>query len=184
MTAPTRHEAPSDYRMLVPRDWFRIDLTQERWRPQLKTFMDQQSAGKDVPAETKREIWATLRNLAEAGVAHGALELFLRTDSPGGAPYPATLLISLLHAPDGEPAAPQRLAEVLADRRGETAEVSVVTLPAGETVRVLTDTTMDFHVHMPGDVGYLMLSFSIPLSGTTGPMARLCESMAHSLRWI
>ncbi|MCP9991354.1 hypothetical protein LUX09_13985 [Streptomyces albogriseolus] len=34
-----------DYRLLVPREWFRVDLTQDRWRRQLKTFVEKQADG-------------------------------------------------------------------------------------------------------------------------------------------
>lgn len=39
-------------------------------------------------------------------------------------------------------------------------------------------------VQLSGDVGYLLLSFAIPLSGTHGPMGELCDAIAHSLRWM
>src|ERR1700745_1579160 len=92
---------PKDYRLLVPRDWFRIDLTQERWRAQLKTFVDHQADGKNVPAEIKQETWATLRNTAEAGVRAGALEFFLRPELEGGDILPASLIVSLIPRPGG-----------------------------------------------------------------------------------
>ncbi|MEV6796467.1 hypothetical protein AB0M87_31800 [Streptomyces sp. NPDC051320] len=49
---------------------------------------------------------------------------------------------------------------------------------------MITNTTMDFHVRMPGDVGYLHLAFSMPLSGANSPMGELCDAIAHSLRWV
>src|SRR4051812_42407189 len=57
-------DIPRDYRLLVPREWFRIDLTQERWRAQLKTFVDRHAVGRHVSAEVTRNVWATLRNTA------------------------------------------------------------------------------------------------------------------------
>ncbi|MFI6339491.1 hypothetical protein [Streptomyces sp. NPDC050535] len=175
---------PSDYRLLVPRDWFRLDLTHERWRRQLKTFVDKESAGSGVSAEVARGIWTTLRNTAESGLAQGALEFFLKTESPGESAPPASLLISLAQTPRGLAPTPDDFAQALAQRAGWDAEVDVVELPAGRTVRVVTETTMDFHVQMPGGVGYLHLAFSTPLSGTAGPMGELCGAMAHSLRWV
>ncbi|WP_046726474.1 hypothetical protein [Streptomyces humi] len=180
VTAP-----PRDYRLLVPRDWFRVDLTQDRWRAQLKTFVDHQAEGRNVPAELKQETWATLRNTAEAAVRAGALEFFLRPELEGGGILPASLLVSLVPRRGGP--APRELENALAaERRGNASatEVSTVVLPAGETVRVLGPTTLDLYVRMPGDVGYLVLAFAVPLSGVTGPMGRLCDSIAQSLRWI
>ncbi|MGW3723737.1 hypothetical protein [Streptomyces sp. NPDC000851] len=180
MTAET---PPTDYRLLVPRDWFRIDLTQERWRGQLKTFVDKEFAAGGTPAEVARSVWGTLRNTAENGLTRGALEFFLRTEAPEASAMPASLLISWPPMPRGLAPTPDEFAEVLTQRRGQ-AEVDVIDLPAGRTVRSRTDTNMDFHVHMPGGAGYLHLAFSAPLSGTHGPMGNLCEAMAHSVRWV
>jgi hypothetical protein len=180
----TAEAPPSDYRLLVPRDWFRVDLTHERWRRQLKTFVDKQSTGSGASAETTRHIWATLRNTAEAGVARGALEFFLKTESPDGAAVPASLLISMAPSPRGLAPKADDFAHALIRRVDPGTSVDVVELQAGEAVRALTETTMDFHVHMPGDVGYLHLAFAMPLSGTDGPMGNLCDAIAHSLRWV
>ncbi|MER6219546.1 hypothetical protein ABT189_02965 [Streptomyces sp900105755] len=184
-TEPDATAPPKDYRLLVPRDWFRIDLTEERWRAQLKTFVDHQAAGKSVPAEIKQETWATLRNTAEAGVRTGALEFFLRPELEGGGILPASLIVSLIPRPGG--LTPRDLQESLEAKQRQNqapAEVSPVTLPAGEAVRVVGPTTLDLYVQMPGGVGYLALAFAVPLSGMNGPMRRLCDSIAESLRWI
>ncbi|MFB7247697.1 hypothetical protein CW362_05895 [Streptomyces populi] len=175
--------APSDYRLLVPRDWFRVDLTHERWRRQLKTFVDKESEGNRVPAEAARSLWTTLRNAAEGSLAQGGLEFFLKTESPGSA-LPASLLVSLAATPRGLAPTPADFAPELARRLGPEAEVDVLTLPAGGTVRAVGKTAMDFHVHMPGGIGYLHLAFSVPLSGTESPMGDLCDAIAHSLRWV
>ena len=180
----TAEAPPSDYRLLVPRDWFRVDLTHERWRRQLKTFVDKQSAGSGASAEVTRRIWGTLRNTAELGLVQSALEFFLKTESPDGAAVPASLLIAMAPSPRG--LAPQAVdfAHALVQRVDPGTRVDTVELPAGWTVRALTETTMDFHVRMPGEVGYLHLAFSMPLSGTDGPMGDLCDAIAHSLRWV
>ncbi|MDW4910931.1 hypothetical protein RB628_37855 [Streptomyces sp. ADMS] len=184
MTEPIHPEAPEDYQLLVPRDWFRIDLTLDRWRSQLKVFVDQQATRRPMPAETKQELWTTLRNTAESGVAQGALELFLRTESAVGVATPATLLISVLPMRGALNSPPQELAEALSARRETAADVSVVPLPAGETVRVVTTTTLDLYVQMPGEAGYLLLAFTVPLSGIESPLGELCEAISGSLRWV
>lgn len=175
---------PSDYRLLVPRDWFRVDLTHERWRRQLKTFVDKHAAGSGASAEVTRRIWTILRNTAEGGVAQGALEFFLRTESPDGAAVPASLLVAMAPSPRGLAPQADDFAHALAGRVEPNTRVDVIELPAGKAVRALTETTLDFHVRMPGEVGYLHLAFSIPLSGTDGPMGNLCDAIAHSLRWV
>jgi len=176
---------PKDYRLLVPRDWFRIDLTQDRWRGRLRTFVNLQAEGRNVPAEAQQEVWVTLRNTAEAGVADGALEFFLRPELSDGSIMPASLIVSLI--PRAGSLTPQDLLPVFEAKErkhGRTSEVSTVGLPVGEAVRILSLTTLDLYVHMPGAVGYLVLAFAVPVTGMEGPMYRLCTSIAESLRWI
>lgn len=176
---------PKDYRLLVPRDWFRIDLVQDRWRKQLKTFVDLQAGGKNVPAELKQEAWASLRNTAESAVVNGALEFFLRPDLDDDSIMPVSLVVSLIPKP-GAPTSGDLVAsfQEREQRSGRGAEVSITVLPAGEAVRISTATTLDLYVHMPGAAGFLVLGFVVPLTGVTGAMERLCNSIAGSLRWI
>ncbi|MFF8934853.1 hypothetical protein ACF08O_09035 [Streptomyces paradoxus] len=158
----------------------------DRWRAQLKTFVDAQSEGRHVSAELKRHVWTTLRNTAEAGRARGAMEFFLLTTSRDGG-LPASLLVSLIPLGD-TPADPEKYAEWLELREQPDSpgrrQVSVVELAAGAAVRVLDATTLGVHVLMPGGAGYLTLSFSAPLSGMSGPMERLCDAISGSLRWV
>ncbi|MFH9062360.1 hypothetical protein ACH4GM_14230 [Streptomyces coeruleorubidus] len=183
--ASPRAGAPRDYRLLVPREWFRVDLMQDRWRGQLKTYVDRQAAGRHVSAELQQDVWATLRNTAEAGRARGAMEFFLLTTTRNGG-LPASLLVSMM--PLGNtPADPEKYAAWLELREPEgpgRRKVSVVDLPAGAAVRVLGSTTLSVHALMPGGVGYLTLSFSAPLTGMSGPMEQLCDAIAGSLRWV
>ncbi|KOX33563.1 hypothetical protein ADL07_09595 [Streptomyces sp. NRRL F-4707] len=177
--------SPRDYRLLVPREWFRIDLTRDRWRTQLKTFVDRHARGRQVSAELTRSVWTALRNTAEAGRARGAMEFFLLTTAENGS-MPASLLVSSMPM-RGMRADPEKYAAWLALREGEgrdRREVSLVALAAGPAVRVAGSTKLDFHVGMPGGIGYLILSFSAPLTGMSGPMEQLCNAVAGSLRWV
>ncbi|CAL9542753.1 hypothetical protein SUDANB176_04279 [Streptomyces sp. enrichment culture] len=79
---------------------------------------------------------------------------------------------------------PEELAEALSARRGDNADATVTRLPAGPSVRLATATTLDHYVRMPGGVGYLLLSFTVPLNGVKSPMGELCEAIATSLRWV
>nr|WP_237519285.1 hypothetical protein [Streptomyces sp. HUCO-GS316] len=150
----------------------------------MKKFVDKQAALRPMSAQAKQELWATLRNTAESGVAQGSLELFLRTEVSIGASTPATLLISLLPMRGELNAPPKEFAQALTARKGESAEVTIAALPAGDAVRVATTTTLDVYVQMPGEVGYLLLAFTVPLSGIDSPMGKLCEAIADSLRWV
>jgi hypothetical protein len=184
-TGPDTVTPPRDYRLLVPRDWFRIDLTRDRWRGQLKTFVDRQAEGKNVTAEAKKQAWAVLRNAAEAGVRTGALELFLRPELADGSVMPASLLVSLVPG-SGSLTSEELLSSfhIREQQKGTGAEVTAAVLPAGEAVRIMTPTRMEFYVRMPGGVGSLVLAFGVPVTGMSGPMYRLCLSIAGSLRWV
>ncbi|MFD5281972.1 hypothetical protein [Streptomyces rubrogriseus] len=184
MTTTRRSRPPDDYRLLVPRDWFRIDLMVDRWRPQLKKFVDQQATRRQMSTDAGRELWASLRNAVETGVSQGALELYLRTDVVAGTGAPATLMVSLLPMRDALQASPEEFAQALRGREEGGATVSVSSLPAGPCVRVSTTTALDYYVEMPGGAGYILLSFTVPLSGVQSPLGELCEAMAGSLRWI
>lgn len=182
---PPTDSVPTDYRLLVPREWFRIDLTRDRWRTQLKTFVDRQARGRQVSAELTRSVWTTLRNTAEAGRARGAMDFFLLATSKNGG-MPVSLLVSSMPL-RGTPADPERYAAWLELRQAEGRDrraVSVLELAAGPAVRVAGSTTLDLHVGMPNGIGYLTLSFSAPLTGMSGPMEQLCDAIAGSLRWV
>ncbi len=89
--------------------------------------------------------------------------------------------------PGGTPTDPEAFAAWIEAREGEDGgrrEVGVVDLPAGRAVRVAGPTSLDLHVVLPGGTGYLTLSFSAPVVGMSGPMLRLCEAIAGSLRWV
>ncbi|MGW5562739.1 hypothetical protein ACWEWD_04875 [Streptomyces tendae] len=126
-----------------------------------------------------------MRNTAEVGRARGAMEFFLLTTSRTGG-IPASLLVSSMPL-RGTPADPEKYAAWLELRHGEGRDrrtVSVVELAAGPAVRVVGTTTLDFHVGMPGGIGYLTLCFSAPVAGMSAPMEQLCEAVAGSLRWV
>ncbi|MEU6555654.1 hypothetical protein ABZ915_36210 [Streptomyces sp. NPDC046915] len=108
----------------------------------------------------------------------------LMTSQDGG--LPASLLVSLVPL-DETPADLERYAAWLDMREPDgpaRRQVSVVDLPAGQAVRVHGATTLNVHALMPGAAGYLTLSFSAPLTGMSGPMERLCDAIAGSLRWV
>ncbi|GGJ52164.1 hypothetical protein [Streptomyces brasiliensis] len=113
------------------------------------------------------------------------MEFFLLTTSRDGG-LPASLLVSLVPL-GGTPGDPQKYAAWLEAREpdgGARKQVSVVDLPAGAAVRVIGTTTLSVHALVPGGAGYLTLSFSAPLTGMSGPMERLCDAIANSLRWV
>ncbi|MFC8308683.1 hypothetical protein ACFUMJ_02450 [Streptomyces olivaceus] len=137
-----------------------------------------------MSTETGQELWATLRNAVEKGVSRGALELYLRADLTASTATPATLMVSLMPMQNSLRISPVEFAKSLQCREKSGSNISISSLPAGECVRVSTTTTLDYYIQVPGDAGYMSLSFTIPLSGVQSPLGELCEAMAGSLRWI
>ncbi|MFD5023995.1 hypothetical protein [Streptomyces sp. NPDC058373] len=173
---------PDDFRLLVPRDWFRIDLCQDRWRPQLKLYADRRAAEHRMSSATRAELWKALRNVTEAGVARGALEIYLRADTAESAVTPVSLLVSLMATGELPADGADSLADLLAERH-PAATVTRPPHPAGPAVLVTTAESLDLYVEIPARRGFLHLSFRIPVSGTGSPMGELCRAIGGSLRW-
>ncbi|WP_147472636.1 hypothetical protein [Streptomyces triticirhizae] len=92
------------------------------------------------------------------------------------------------------------MANAVRERQGPTADVSVVTLPAGEAVRCRRqetsddtrelgqrperpNTLVDFHLPIPNSGGWLVLTFSTPIPELVDPLADMFDAIADSLRW-
>ncbi|WP_419995871.1 hypothetical protein [Streptomyces boninensis] len=170
---------PSDYGLLVPREWFRVDLVRDGWRPQLKTFTDHHTSGLD--AERRQRLWRSLCAAAEAGVARGGLEFYLLPGLGPEAPVAASLIVSVL-PPPVEAVARDALLADLATRHGERA--APVQLDAGPAVAVESADGLDVYVPMPDGVGgCLVLTFD-SAAGPLPELSRLYRAIAGSLRWI
>jgi hypothetical protein len=190
-------EAPSDYTLLLPSGWFRIDLDPDRRDMAVAALVERQFKGLDDAPLLKAQVREELGRQAEEGYHNGGIELYLSLQSAGPLTVPGSLLITLATAPHPGLVPPDELAAHMSGGLADRA-VSVAELPAGRAVRVrarnvpapddpsgntLPVTSVDWHVPVPGSEAYLLLSFSTPLDPVADQMAELFDAVAHSLTW-
>jgi hypothetical protein len=179
----------SGYRLVVPADWYGVELEPARREPSVAALIGKQFAGTDnaphLKAQAKREL------LARAVATHeaGGIELFLSLQQVSGVPVPASLATFLLPPDDRRTIAADRLAQVLT---GQEREVTVVDLPAGRSVRVLRSHSRanepDGAVHqvfvpVPDGAWWLLLAFATPAGPLVRPLTALFDAICATLRW-
>jgi hypothetical protein len=177
------------YRLVVPGGWFAVDLDPGRRERAVVALVQRQFAGVDNAPHLKAQALQEL--LAKAGTAHdaGGLEMFLSLQRVAGIPLAASLVIFLVPPPEAQAVTAEDLAGSLG---GEGRQVRVTDLPAGTAVRVLRRTgsengtaaaTLEVFAPVPGDSGWLLLSFSAPLGPLAPAMMKLFDAIAATLRW-
>jgi hypothetical protein len=177
---------PSDYLLMVPEGWVRVDLQPGVREPALARLVDRQFRGVDNAPQLKRQARDQFLRVAQYAYGNGGLELYVSLQTAGGLPLPASLVVTLTPPPDKETLriTPDRLVQTLADDGGQ---VTLTQLAAGAAVRVrhrTEATTLDVHVVVPESGAYLVLSFSTPLDTLADAMVDLFDSIASTLRWI
>ncbi|MEU3460228.1 hypothetical protein ABZ721_09745 [Streptomyces sp. NPDC006733] len=195
-----RPDAPSDYQLLLPDGWFRIDLDPERREGAVDALVERQFRGVDDAPIVKQQVREELRGRALDAYRNGGIELYMSLQAAGGLTVPASLLVTLVPQESlGSGVPVDELAGFLAERGGPAEyEVTVEDLPAGTSVRTrartvppaddpsgsaLPVTSVDYHVPVPGSEAYLLLSFSTPLDPIADAMADLFDAVALSLKW-
>lgn len=193
-----RGDAPSDYTLLLPSGWFRIDLDPAHREGSVAALVERQFLGLDDAPLLKAQAREELGAHAEEAYRNGGIELYLSLQTAGPLTVPASLLVTLAAAPHPGTVRPAELAAHLAGTGPVGREVSVAELPSGPAVRVrartvpapedpsgntLPVTSVDYHLPVPGSETYLLLSFSTPLDPVADPMADLFDAVAHSLTW-
>ncbi|MFI9105894.1 hypothetical protein ACIGXA_35855 [Streptomyces fildesensis] len=196
----TPAESPSDYRLLLPDGWFRIDLDPERREGAVDALVERQFRGIDDAPIIKQQVRDELRGRALEAYRNGGIELYMSLQSAGALTVPASLLVTLVPRESlGSGVPVDDLAGFLAERGGPDGyQVTVEDLPAGSSVRTrartvpaaddpsgsaLPVTSVDYHVPVPGSEAYLLLSFSTPLDPIADAMADLFDAVALSLKW-
>jgi hypothetical protein len=170
----------------MPEGWFRIDLQPGARESAIARLTSRQFAGVNNAADLKRQARGQLLRLAQHAFDNGGLELYVSTQTAGGFPLPASLVVTLTPPHDDARAVvtPQRLSETLMQSGGQ---VTLTDLPVGPAIRVCQRTEavrLDLHVPVPDSGAYLILSFSTPLTVIADAMIILFESIASTLRWI
>jgi hypothetical protein len=177
------------YRLVVPADWYGIELEPARREQSVNTLVAKQFARADnvtrLKAQAKRELLARAAATYEAG----GVELFLSLRRVSGVPIPASLAVFLLPPDDGRVVTGTRIAQVLA---GHERQVTLVDLPAGQSVRVLRSRApaneldsaiREVFVPVPDSAWWLLLAFATPVGPLVGPLTGLFDAICATLRW-
>jgi hypothetical protein len=178
---------PSDYRLILPAGWFRIDLEPGTRENSIAALVDRQFRGADNIPNLKQEARDKLRAAADDAFRNGGIELYVSLQTAAGFPLSAALVVTLTppHDHDQVVVTPECLAGTLTEGGRQAA---IVGLPAGQAVRVRSFdspvTTLDVHVPVPGSSAYLVLSFSTPLAPLADALVAMFDAIAGTLRWI
>ncbi|MGW0736224.1 hypothetical protein [Streptomyces sp. NPDC002851] len=189
---------PSDYRLLVPDDWFRILLEPERRIAAVDALVERQYRGIDNAPHLKDQTRQELLKQSKKAHAKGGIELFVSLQKAGPVGIPASLLVTLAAPEHPGQVPPETLARTLSDDGPIGQQITIEELQAGPAVRVRTRTmppeddpsasplpvtAVDYHIPVPGSSAYLLLAFSTPLDPIADAMAELFDVIAASLTW-
>ncbi len=189
-TAVPEHpdNAVSGYRLVVPDDWFAVDLEPGRRERSVAALVKRQFAGIDNAPHLKSQAHKEFLAQTEAAQAAGGLEMFLSLQQVAGIPLAASLVIFLVPSTTREVTADELAVSLAGDER----QVTVVPLPAGQAVRILRRTsspdesasaTQEMFVPVPHNSGWLLLSFATPLSPLVPALTKLFDAICTTLRW-
>ncbi|MBV9025370.1 MAG: hypothetical protein JO362_16610 [Streptomycetaceae bacterium] len=191
-------QAPTDYRLLLPDGWFRIDLSPERRERSVDALVKRQFNGVDDAPHLKRQARDELLGRAIKAYDNGGLELYLSLQQAGPMTIPASLLITFVPPQHPEGVPPEALMKYLTGNGPAGRHITVEELQSGHAVRVrartvpaaddptgntLPTTSVDYHLPIPHSSAYLLLSFSTPLDPIADAMAGLFDAIAASLTW-
>lgn len=191
---------PRSYRLIVPSDWYRIDLDPGRSPTAVRALADRQFRGIDNQPALRRDLITLLDRQCDQARTVGGLELYIATTTIGPMPLAASLLVTLLPAPIHDPIATAALdpTDWRDDLRADGHHADLVDLPAGTAVRTrrrtmpttddplgntLPTTNLDLRIPVPQSAAYLLLSFATPLDPLADALVDLFDSVATSLRW-
>jgi hypothetical protein len=189
---------PNDYLLVVPEDWFRIDLAPGDCEPGIARLVDRQFRGIDNAPHLKHQARGVLLRTAQNAYGNGGVEMYVSLQTAAGFPLSASLVVTLTppHENDTVIVTPERLAQSLS---GDGVQVTLTKLPAGSAVRVCRRTlprpdgvpahqspvtNLDIHIPVPDSGAYLILSFSTPLDPLAEALVGLFDTIAGTLRWI
>jgi len=178
---------PSDYLLILPEGWFRIDLEPGNREKAVAALAERQFHGVDNAPHLKAEARQNLMATADDAFRNGGIDLYVSLQTAAGFPLSAALVVTLAPAPERERVmvSPPRLAETLA---APGRRVTIMNLPAGQAVRVLRKdppvTNLDVHIPIPGSGAYLLLSFCTPLAPLADALTGMFDAIAGTLRWV
>ncbi|MBV9794662.1 MAG: hypothetical protein JO016_12060 [Actinobacteria bacterium] len=187
---------PSDYQLVLPDGWFRIDLEPGTREQAAAALIERQFRGADDIPHLKAEARDKLLVTAADAYGNGGIELYVSLQAAAGMPLPAALVVTLTppHPDERVTVTPELLAATLAataepgGAAADGGEITTVELAAGRAVRVRRFdppvTRLDLHVPIPDSGAWLLLSFSTPLAPLADALVGMFDAVAGTLRWM
>jgi hypothetical protein len=186
---------PRDYRLMIPaHGWTRIALDPEVWPRRIQAMVDKRFRGIDNAPHLKAEMRGDLERRCQEAWEKGGIELYLGSMDVAGVPVSASLLVTLIPRPAGQPRATLEAMALGLAAEGRNARVT--DLPAGKALvqiyktpprpgdgSTFPNTHFDVLFDVPRTSSQLLLSFSTPVEPLAEPMVELFESMALSFVW-
>lgn len=185
----TGNESAASYRLVVPDEWFVIDLGPDRRERSVTALVERQFAGIDNAPHLKAQARQETLAKAEAAYAAGGLEMFMSLQQIAGIPIAASLVTFAVPPPATGAVTAEELAATLT---GEDRKVTVGDLPAGRSVRMLrrsesddaeASATLEVFAPVPGSDSWLLLSFAAPIGPLAPALTKLFDAICMTLRW-
>jgi hypothetical protein len=201
MTEQTTTATGVAYRLVVPDEWFVIDLEPGRRERSVAALVERQFAGMDNAPHLKAQARQETLAKAEAAYAAGGLEMFLSLQQIAGIPVAASLVTFVVPPPPPPPVAAAATGaatgavtagELAATLAGDEGQVTVVDLPAGTSVRMLrragsdgdeASATLEVFAPVPDSGSWLLLSFAAPIGPLAPALTKLFDAISMTLRW-
>lgn len=181
-----------DYALVVPADWWRIDLTAADGTAGQVTRLVQRLAGSaDLQATLRHELVQHLQAAAEQAASRGGVDLYLAAGGPAGGLLAASLLVTVTPQDVGAEHSLRLLQTAVGEGAGSA---SVVELDRRPAVRVerheqpedlgfggRPSLVVQYTVPLPGVV--VLLSFATPLLALAEPLTAVFDAVAETVRF-
>ena len=177
-----------DYSLVVPGDWWRLDLTaHDGGAGQVRRLVRRLAGSADLQAQLRHELVEHFDAACADAIARGGVDLYLATGGPTGTLVAASLLVTVMPQLVGA----EHAVPAVADALGETEVVEIGGRSAVRGVRqelpgdLPTDgrpaLVVQYAFVLPRVV--VMLSFSTPALALTEPLTHLFDAVAGTFRW-
>jgi hypothetical protein len=203
MTLAVTRAAARTFRVTVPPKWWRLDVDPETMGDSIPRLVTERVGTDPRIAAARGEFTGLLLGAAEQAAAHGAVFAAMYGEQLDGGLLGASLVavvtgLDEAATRDGR-ADLERLHDLLlrtADPSEEVVESGLVTLPAGEAVRLRRRTrgrvmgrdvpseVFQYFVPVPGRPNTVVMTFSTPTVRLGDAFAALFAAIADSLQWV
>jgi hypothetical protein len=180
-----------DYGLVVPGDWWRLDLTAaDGGAAQVRRLVRRLAGTADLQAQLRRELVEHFDAACADARGRGGVDLYLSTGGPSGTLVAASLLVTVTPQHVGA----EHAVGAVGDALGEGGDSTVIEIGGRRAVRRVREA-------VPGDlptggqaplvVQYafvmtevvVVLSFSTPVLALAEPLTALFDAVADTFRW-